>query len=49
MIKDMAGYARDSGAMDVEEIGAILTALDEASRSGTYLVLAPQVVVTASR
>ncbi len=49
MIKDMAGYARDSGAMDIEEIGAILTALDEASRSGTYLVLAPQFVVTASR
>ena len=48
MIKNMAGYARDSGDMDGEEIDAILTALDRALESGAYLALAPQFVVTAS-
>lgn len=49
MIKDMAGYARDSGVMGGEEIDAILAALERALESGTYLALAPQFVVTASR
>ena len=49
MIKNMAGYARDGGAMGEEEIEGVLSTLDTALADGTYLVLAPQFVVTGSR
>jgi ubiquinone/menaquinone biosynthesis C-methylase UbiE len=48
VIKNMAGYARDSGEMAQEEIDLILSTLDEALTNKTYLVLAPQFVVTGS-
>ena len=49
MIKNMVGYARDGGAMGDEEIEGVLSALDRAIADKTYLVLAPQFVVTGSR
>lgn len=49
MIKNMAGYARDDDTMDDREIDRILYALDQALGEKTYLVLAPQFVVTGSR
>ena len=49
MIKNMAGYAQDSGNLASMEIDAILTALDQALENGTYLVLAPQFIVTGVR
>ena len=49
MIKNMAGYARDGGDMANEEIDGILSTLDQALTEKTYLVLAPQFVVTGLR
>lgn len=49
MIKNMAGYARDSGKMEEEEIDGVLSTLDRALAEKTYLALAPQFVVTGSR
>ena len=49
MIKNMAGYARDSGKMGEEEIDGVLSTLDRALAEKTYLALAPQFVVTGSR
>lgn len=49
LIKNMAGYARDSGEMANEEIDGVLSTLDQALTDKTYLVLAPQFVVTGSR
>lgn len=46
MIKNMAGYARDSGEMTEAEIDLVLSTLDQALSNDTYLVLAPQFVVT---
>ena len=48
MIKNMAGYALNSGEMAEAEIGLILSTLDQALTNNTYLVLAPQFVVTGS-
>ena len=49
MIKDMAGYAKESGKMANEEVDGVLYTLNQALNEGTYLVLAPQFVVTGSR
>ena len=49
MIKDMAGYARENGKIATEEIKSVLSTLDQALAEETYLVLAPQFVVTGSR
>jgi len=49
MIKNMAGYARNGGEMAEAEIDAILATLDRALAKGTYLVVAPQFIVTGSR
>ncbi len=49
MIKDMAGYARDGGKMTNEKIDGVLSTLDQALAKETYLVLAPQFVVTGLR
>jgi ubiquinone/menaquinone biosynthesis C-methylase UbiE len=48
MIKNMAGYARHGGEMAEAEIDAILFSLDQALTDKTYLVLAPQFIVTGS-
>lgn len=48
MIRNMAGYARDGGEMDEAEIDSIFSTLDQALTDKTYLVLAPQFVVTGS-
>ena len=49
MIKNMAGYARVSAQrMDVDT-EQMLSTLERALREGTYLALAPQFVVTATR
>ncbi len=49
MIKNMAGYARDNEDISNEEIDVILSTLDQALAEKTYLVLAPQFVVTGLR
>ncbi len=49
MIKNMAGYARGSGQMSEAGIDDILATIEQALSEGTYLALAPQFVVTATR
>lgn len=49
MIKNMAGYARDGGTMNDRDIDRILTTLEQAIADGSYLGIAPQFVVTATR
>ena len=48
MIDTVAGYARESGKMDLKRIERILTQVEEAIANGTYLAISPQFVVTAS-
>jgi ubiquinone/menaquinone biosynthesis C-methylase UbiE len=49
MLRNMAGYARDSGDMPDADIDGVLSALEQALENGTYLVLAPQFVVAGTR
>ena len=49
MLTTMAQFARDAGGMDTAETYAILATLDQALAEGTYLVLAPQFIVTGKR
>jgi SAM-dependent methyltransferase len=49
MIKDMAGYARGSGKISDFDIDEILATIEQAISDGSYLALAPQFVVTATR
>ncbi len=49
MIKNMLGYARDSGKMKNSDIDRILTTIEQAMSDGSYLAIAPQFVVTAIR
>lgn len=49
MIKNMAGYAEDSGKMSNAHTKEILATIEQAISDGTYLALAPQFVVTATR
>jgi len=48
MIRTVADYARDGG-MDPPRIDAMLATLDRALADGTYLAVAPQFLVTATR
>jgi hypothetical protein len=48
MIRNLAGFARESGRIDVRIVDATLAILDAAVADGTYLALAPQFVVTAT-
>jgi len=48
MIRTVAGYARDGG-MDPARIDAMLGHLDRALADGSYLAVAPQFLVTATR
>ncbi|WP_108880867.1 methyltransferase domain-containing protein [Anderseniella sp. Alg231-50] len=49
MIKNMAGYARDRGQMSNASIEEILSTIEQALVGRSYLALAPQFVVTATR
>ncbi|MGI9523580.1 MAG: methyltransferase domain-containing protein [Hyphomicrobiaceae bacterium] len=49
MIRNLARYARTSAEMDVAEIDDIVQTLERALTDGTYLVLAPQFVVAATK
>ncbi len=49
MIKNMAGYAQGSGQMSAAGIEEILSTIEHALSEGSYLALAPQFVVTATR
>lgn len=48
MIKNMAGYAQESGKVDAKKINDIMTCIEQAVLDGNYLALAPQFVVTAT-
>ena len=49
MIKNMAGYARTSEKIKHADIDKVLTTIEQAVMEGSYLGLAPQFVVTATR
>lgn len=49
MIKNMAEYARGSGKMNYADTEKILSTIEQAIPDGSYLALAPQFVVTATR
>lgn len=49
MIKTVAGYARESGAQSPMRIDAMLETVERSLAEGTYLAIAPQFLVTATR
>jgi hypothetical protein len=49
MIKNMAAYAHGSGKINRADVEKILSIIEQAVSDGTYLALAPQFVVTATR
>lgn len=49
MIRTIADYARGSGKISDAKIDEILLGVEQARANGTYLFLAPQVVVVATR
>jgi ubiquinone/menaquinone biosynthesis C-methylase UbiE len=49
MVRTVADYARKSGAVNRDRVDALLEKLDRGLADGTYLVVAPQFVVTATR
>jgi len=49
MIRTVADYARDSCTLDPERIDAILQTVERSLSEGTYLAVAPQFLVTATR
>ena len=48
MIKTVAGYARESGALDASRIDAMLQTVDRSLAEGIYLAITPQFIVTAT-
>jgi ubiquinone/menaquinone biosynthesis C-methylase UbiE len=48
MIETVAGYARESGALDTARIDAMLATLKRGLADRTYLAVAPQFLVTAT-
>ena len=48
MIQTVAGYARERDKMDGQRIDAILETVKAAIANGTYLVISPQFIVTAT-
>jgi SAM-dependent methyltransferase len=48
MVKTVASYARDSGTLDVARIDAMLASLERGLAEGSYLIVAPQFLVTAT-
>ena len=49
MIKTVAGYARESGALDPTRIDSMLETVERGLAEGTYLAVTPQFLVTATR
>ena len=49
MVKNMAEYARGSGNINHADVEKILSIVERAVSDGSYLALAPQFVVTATR
>jgi hypothetical protein len=49
MIKTVAGYARESGALSPMRIDAMLGTVERSLAEGTYLAITPQFLVTATR
>lgn len=49
MLKNMAGYARASGSLSEAAIDKVLSTVERAVSERSYLVLAPQFIVTATR
>ena len=49
MVRTVADYALKSGALNSERINAMLEKLDRGLTDGTYLVVAPQFLITATR
>jgi ubiquinone/menaquinone biosynthesis C-methylase UbiE len=49
MIRTVADYARDSGTLDPQRIDAMLQTVERGLSEGTYLAVAPQFLVTATR
>lgn len=49
MIRNMAKYAKESGAIDHETIGHVVSQVEQALADGTYLVVSPQFVVTGRK
>ena len=47
MIRNMAAYARESGAMPLADIDRVVAIVEEGLGAGTYLVVSPQFAVTA--
>jgi SAM-dependent methyltransferase len=48
MIETVAGYARESGAVDPPRVDAMLATLRRSLSEGSYLAVAPQFLVTAT-
>jgi SAM-dependent methyltransferase len=49
MVRTVADYARKSGCLNSERIDAMLEKLDRGLTDGTYLIVAPQFLITATR
>ena len=47
LIQTVAGYAKDSGAIESSRVDAILQTVEKAKAEGTYLAISPQFIVTA--
>ncbi len=49
MIRNMAKYAKESGAINHNSVDRVVSQVEQAHADGTYLVVAPQFVVTARK
>jgi SAM-dependent methyltransferase len=49
MIQTVAGYARESGAMDPSRVDRVVEIIEQARLEGRYLAISPQFIVTATR
>ena len=47
MIRTIAGYAKESEAIDPDQVEKILEKIEQALATGTYLAISPQFIVTA--
>lgn len=47
MIHTVAGYAKESGAIEHARVNAVLEMVERAKAQGTYLAISPQFIVTA--
>ena len=47
MIQTVAGYAKESDAIESARVDAVLEIIERAKAQGTYLAISPQFIVTA--